>query len=365
METNQQFSLRWNNYVQHITCAFDNLRSDEDLVDVTLSCEGRKILAHKMLLSACSTYFKNVFKENPCKHPVIIFRNVKFEDLVAIVDFMYHGEVNVEQEQLSSFLTTAEMLAVQGLTDGTGPAKENFKEENRRKQFSLLESSLLGSVHEPVTNNRQNHQQKPQSRSNISHSSTPGLLPGFFNQPQSNRPSTPTLNNKKRKFSPVKVVNSITNKESGDSEIKQTNKKKLIREEMESMEVPVVPKVEVNDFDDNDSSYSEQESATMDISQHTEKNQEKDNVEIFSTNSRDSPYPATKQEGVPASEIDKGISPVPEQAMLKPGPSGNVDTLQASLRKHFEKEWMPRGEVRRLLGSDKNALPYPHLNFDV
>lgn len=62
MGTNQQFSLRWNNYVQHITCAFDNLRSDEDLVDVTLSCEGKKILAHKMLLSACSTYFKNVFK---------------------------------------------------------------------------------------------------------------------------------------------------------------------------------------------------------------------------------------------------------------------------------------------------------------
>lgn len=62
MGTNQQFSLRWNNYVQHITCAFDSLRSDEDLVDVTLSCEGKKILAHKMLLSACSTYFKNVFK---------------------------------------------------------------------------------------------------------------------------------------------------------------------------------------------------------------------------------------------------------------------------------------------------------------
>lgn len=70
-----------------------------------------------------------VLQENPCKHPVIIFRNVKFEDLVAIVDFMYHGEVNVEQEQLSSFLTTAEMLAVQGLTDGSGPAKDNYKED--------------------------------------------------------------------------------------------------------------------------------------------------------------------------------------------------------------------------------------------
>ncbi|XP_011863633.1 PREDICTED: protein tramtrack, alpha isoform-like isoform X2 [Vollenhovia emeryi] len=118
MGSSQQFSLRWNNYLKHITCAFDTLRTDEDLVDVTLSCEGKRIRAHKMLLSACSTYFRDLFKENPCQHPVVIFRNVKFDDLAALVDFMYQGEVNVVQEQLASFLTTAELLAVQGLTDG-------------------------------------------------------------------------------------------------------------------------------------------------------------------------------------------------------------------------------------------------------
>lgn len=68
MGTSQQFSLRWNNYLRHITCAFDSLRSDEDLVDVTLSCEGKRIRAHKMLLSACSTYFRDLFKvSEKCK----------------------------------------------------------------------------------------------------------------------------------------------------------------------------------------------------------------------------------------------------------------------------------------------------------
>lgn len=62
MENSQQFSLRWNNYLSHITNAFDSLRSDQDLVDVTLSCEGKRIRAHKMLLSACSTYFRDLFK---------------------------------------------------------------------------------------------------------------------------------------------------------------------------------------------------------------------------------------------------------------------------------------------------------------
>ncbi|XP_012250822.1 protein bric-a-brac 2-like isoform X5 [Athalia rosae] len=130
MGSSQQFSLRWNNYLKHITCAFDTLRSDEDLVDVTLSCEGKRIRAHKMLLSACSTYFRDLFKENPCQHPVIIFRNVKFDDLAALVDFMYQGEVNVVQEQLGSFLTTAELLAVQGLTDGTGKDTDSMLEDD-------------------------------------------------------------------------------------------------------------------------------------------------------------------------------------------------------------------------------------------
>ncbi|XP_059487841.1 zinc finger and BTB domain-containing protein 17-like isoform X36 [Neocloeon triangulifer] len=112
-----QYSLRWNNYVKHVSTAFEALRCDRDLVDVTLSCEGKKIPAHKMLLSACSSYFKSLFKENPCQHPVIIFRNVAFDDLMALVDFMYKGEVNVEQEQLASFLNTAELLEVQGLTN--------------------------------------------------------------------------------------------------------------------------------------------------------------------------------------------------------------------------------------------------------
>lgn len=117
MSSSQQFSLKWTNYTNHITNAFDSLRSKEDFCDVTLSCEGRKIRAHKVLLSACSTYFKEIFKDNPCQHPVIIFKNVKYDDLLSIVVYMYQGEVNIEQESLPTFLHTAEMLSIQGLTE--------------------------------------------------------------------------------------------------------------------------------------------------------------------------------------------------------------------------------------------------------
>lgn len=55
--------------------------------------------------------------ENPCKHPVVIFKNVKFDDLANIVEFMYKGEVSINQESLSSFLHVAEMLQVRGLSE--------------------------------------------------------------------------------------------------------------------------------------------------------------------------------------------------------------------------------------------------------
>ena len=57
-----QFCLKWNNYQANIVRALCNLKFDEDFVDVTLACDGQNIKAHKVILSACSTYFKNIFK---------------------------------------------------------------------------------------------------------------------------------------------------------------------------------------------------------------------------------------------------------------------------------------------------------------
>ena len=57
-----QFCLRWNNFQLNIASALDSLKTDEDLVDVTLSCEGQNVKAHKVVLSACSPYFRGVFK---------------------------------------------------------------------------------------------------------------------------------------------------------------------------------------------------------------------------------------------------------------------------------------------------------------
>ena len=53
-----QFCLKWNNYQLSLTSAFKHLLEEEDFVDVTLSAEGKSLKAHKVVLSACSTYFR-------------------------------------------------------------------------------------------------------------------------------------------------------------------------------------------------------------------------------------------------------------------------------------------------------------------
>ncbi|KAG8313349.1 hypothetical protein J6590_001815 [Homalodisca vitripennis] len=63
----QEYSLRWNNHQPNFISVFKSLLELEELVDVTLSVEGKHIKAHKVILSACSPYFKEscrvVFKE--------------------------------------------------------------------------------------------------------------------------------------------------------------------------------------------------------------------------------------------------------------------------------------------------------------
>ncbi|KAL2740898.1 serine-rich adhesin for platelets [Vespula squamosa] len=113
----QQFCLRWNNHQPNFISVFSNLLNNETLVDVTLAAEGRHLQAHKVVLSACSSYFQSLFTVNPCQHPIVILKDVKFSDLKIMVDFMYYGEVNISQDQLPSIIKTAESLKIKGLAE--------------------------------------------------------------------------------------------------------------------------------------------------------------------------------------------------------------------------------------------------------
>jgi len=116
MGSTEKFCLRWNDFESNISVAFRDIREEKDFFDCTLSCGSKQIQAHKLILSACSPFFRSVLKQNPHQHPLLYLKGVQFTDLQAVLNFMYHGEVNVAQEELNSFLAVAEDLEVKGLT---------------------------------------------------------------------------------------------------------------------------------------------------------------------------------------------------------------------------------------------------------
>ncbi|KRJ98928.1 uncharacterized protein Dyak_GE13086, isoform O [Drosophila yakuba] len=130
MDDDQQFCLRWNNHQSTLISVFDTLLENETLVDCTLAAEGKFLKAHKVVLSACSPYFATLLQEQYDKHPIFILKDVKYQELRAMMDYMYRGEVNISQDQLAALLKAAESLQIKGLSDnrtggGAAPKPES------------------------------------------------------------------------------------------------------------------------------------------------------------------------------------------------------------------------------------------------
>jgi hypothetical protein len=123
---NEKFCLRWNDFESNISVAFRELREEKDFFDVTLACDDSQVQAHKVILSACSPFFRNILRRNPHQHPLLYLKGVKYKELLSVLNFMYQGEVNVAQEELNSFLAVAEDLRVKGLTqNNSGSASDH------------------------------------------------------------------------------------------------------------------------------------------------------------------------------------------------------------------------------------------------
>lgn len=167
-----------------MSAGFHGLLSRGDLVDVTLAADGRLLQAHKLVLSVCSPYFQEMFKSNPNPHPIVFLKDVSHSALRDLLQFMYQGEVNVKQEELASFISTAEQLQVKGLTgnqneESSTPSKPKptsrpgpRSSQQRQSVMTKLETDLDSKPSStPVAVKRPN---RPSIASNNSSSSQSG-----------------------------------------------------------------------------------------------------------------------------------------------------------------------------------------------
>ena len=141
-----KFCLRWNDFESNVSSAFRDLRKEEDFFDVTLACEDSQMKAHKVILSACSPFFKTILRRNPHQHPLLYLKGVRSIELGNVLSFMYQGEVNVAQESLNTFLSVAEELQVKGLTQEGGQ-----QSSVKHKSLSDHSSSKPFKKHKPTS----------------------------------------------------------------------------------------------------------------------------------------------------------------------------------------------------------------------
>ncbi|XP_068211029.1 longitudinals lacking protein, isoforms H/M/V-like isoform X3 [Palaemon carinicauda] len=120
-------SLSWNNHKATFCHVLSTLREKEKYTDVTVACEGRFYPVHKLVLSTCSEYFEKIFDNTPCKHPVIVLKDIAWDELEALLSYMYDGVVSVAQNDLARLIKAAEVLRIKGLAvpDEPPPSKND------------------------------------------------------------------------------------------------------------------------------------------------------------------------------------------------------------------------------------------------
>lgn len=199
MTEQEHYSLRWNNHQNHILRAFDALLQTKTLVDVTLVCAETSIRAHKVVLSACSPFFQNVFAENPCKHPVIVLKDYPGWVVQAIVDFMYRGEISVPQERLQTLIQAGESLQIRGLVDHS--ITENVSLPSHSPD-EFIDSSALSSDTQQQTNYDESTSIVQSSANSVKHH--PQLLrPHSFSERERERTVHQSLENRESCTSPM------------------------------------------------------------------------------------------------------------------------------------------------------------------
>ena len=127
MSSSEKFCLKWKDFSANISSSFNYMREEKDFSDVTLVCDGyEQIEAHKVILSASSNFFYDLFKKTKHPHPLIYLRGMSTNQLSFVVEFIYHGKVNANQEHLEGFLKIAEDLQVKGILGSEKEVKKDF-----------------------------------------------------------------------------------------------------------------------------------------------------------------------------------------------------------------------------------------------
>ena len=114
-----KFSLKSTDFEHNVTKTFKSLRTEDEFCDVTLvSSDKKQVSAHKVVLSSYSDYFRTILKNNNKTSSIVLcLENIYFEELNQVLDYVYNGEVKVEEDQLEKFVKIGQRYQLEGISE--------------------------------------------------------------------------------------------------------------------------------------------------------------------------------------------------------------------------------------------------------
>ena len=141
--SSEKFCLRWNDFQKNVSQSFTRLRRESNLFDVTLVGDDHKqVTAHKLVLSACSDFFKDILYSNTHSHPLIYLDGLLAPELNLVLDYIYQGEVQIYQENLDRFLEIAKKLKLDGLMASDDKSANGISKQENEEQEDYVQNEI-------------------------------------------------------------------------------------------------------------------------------------------------------------------------------------------------------------------------------
>ena len=144
MGSSEKFCLKIMSPSQdNVTKSFSKLRQESGLFDVTLvGSDQKQLSAHRLVLSACSDFFKTIFHSNTHSHPLLYLDGVDHAEINLMLDYIYQGEVQIYQEHLDRFLEVAKKFKLDGLMAAEVEGKSE-PIDNNYHQFEEIHEAIV------------------------------------------------------------------------------------------------------------------------------------------------------------------------------------------------------------------------------
>ena len=140
----ENFQLKWHSYGAHLHTSIATLLRSESFTDITLATvDGRQISAHRIVLSACSSYIKQllhtVYPGTNSNLPLVVVlpSEISYRILRILIEYMYSGEATVSYGQLDGILRAAHILGIRGLCREKGSSGTQLSQEKRSEEHNV------------------------------------------------------------------------------------------------------------------------------------------------------------------------------------------------------------------------------------